>query len=476
VEQIPSPEPQVLEWIDSHAGEMVAATQSLIRIPSTKGHPATGAPFGLETRQALDCVLSIGESYGLTVKNLDGYAGHIEWRPAGVAAEAPIVGVLAHVDVVPAGDGWTHPPFDAVVDNGVLYGRGAIDDKGPLMAGLYATLALAACKVPAKRRLRVIVGADEESGFGCVAHYFAHEEMPVTGFSPDADFPLIHAEKGITNIELKAAAPAGDAAVTVTSLHGGRRPNMVPDTAEAMLQGDPRIIGETAQRLAGLPKIETETMADGARLKVVARGVSAHGMAPHLGDNAVVTLAAALRDAAPIGETQAILLGLIATLGSDITGGALGIAGRDDVAGALTSNLGIAVWDGAEVTLTFNIRYPVTWTIDDVLGGVRRRTAGTPLTVGTVRDQGPLHVPMDDPLVATLLDVYRSDTGDMSPPETTGGGTYARAMKKGVAFGAAFPGTPGRPHEVDERWDVADQLRATKIYAKALMRLLNESE
>ena len=181
---------------NAHRDELIEKTQRLLQVPSVKGDPAPGAPFGAETRRALDLALGFAAEYGLTVRNLDGYAGHAEWVGEGVAPGAEIVGVLAHVDVVPEGDGWKHPPFGAQIADGKIFARGAIDDKGPAMAALFGMLAVKECGVPLAKRLRLILGADEESGFGCVKHYFAHEEMPATGFTPDGMFPLVYAEEG----------------------------------------------------------------------------------------------------------------------------------------------------------------------------------------------------------------------------------------------------------------------------------------
>ena len=181
---------QLSAWLDAHRAEIVETTQALLQIPSVEGEAAPGAPFGMETVRALDYALEVAAKFGLTTKNVDGYAAHAEWTAPGVPAEAPIVGVLAHVDVVPPGSGWSHPPFGAEIADGKIYARGALDDKGPAMAGLWAILALKECGVPLSRRIRLILGANEESGFGCVKHYFSKEEMPVAGFTPDAMFPL----------------------------------------------------------------------------------------------------------------------------------------------------------------------------------------------------------------------------------------------------------------------------------------------
>jgi len=455
-------------WVDAHADEIVATTQGLMRIPSVKGDPAPGAPFGVETAMALQYVLDAGTSRGLVARNLDGYAGHLEWCAAGVVEDADIVGVLAHVDVVPAGDGWAHAPFGAEFDGGVLYGRGAVDDKGPAMAGLFAVLAVAECGVPASKRVRLILGADEESGFGCVKHYFAHEEMPVTGFTPDGRFPVVHAEKGIANIEVVLSGPFTAGTLHLERLSAGRRPNMVPDLAESAWSGAAEEISRLDTALSGANGIQVAER-HGDRISVNGLGASAHGSTPDEGVNAVSVLCQSLQDA---GFALSPALASVHKWARDTRGGALGIAGRDDVAGELTSNLGIATYDKWRLSLTFNIRYPVTWTADKVVEMARPVAEAAGAAIHLQADQAPLHVPLGDPLIDTLLAVYRTETADIGPPLTMGGGTYARVMRKGVAFGPEFPSGAGGAHQPDEHWPVEHLIRATKIYAKAIARLV----
>ena len=465
---------QVSEWIEAHRQEIVETTQALLQIPSVEGKAAPGAPFGAETRQALDYSLSVTERYGLATKNLDGYAAHAEWTAPGVAPDAPIVGVLAHVDVVPAGEGWAHPPFGAEIDNGKIYARGATDDKGPAMAALWALLAVRECAVPLTRRIRLILGANEESGFGCVKHYFAHEEMPVTGFTPDAMFPLVYAEKGIANAVLTQPVPPEGGPIHIASLSGGQRPNMVPDTAKALLKGEMPLAAVIA-RLNAVVGVTTQELGDGT-LRVMAKGVSAHGSTPENGVNAVAVLCDALL-LLDHHEDQIAVIQQIRAWAEDTTGGALGIAGQDDVAGPLTCNLGVAALEDGQMSLTFNIRYPVTWNSETLRGCLEAGIVGSGWNLNSLTDQAPLYVPLDDPLVSTLLQVYRDETGDETAPLTMGGGTYARAMQKGIAFGPGFRDadpSDGGPHEKDECWPVEHLIRATKIYARALARLASE--
>lgn len=456
---------QLSTWIDDHADEILRTTQELLKIPSVTGEPATNAPFGVETAHALEYALGVGGDHGLATKNLSGYAGHVEWRADGVDEKAEIVGVLAHVDVVPEGDGWVHPAFGAEVDNGVLYGRGAVDDKGPAMAGLYAVIALAACKVPLAKRVRLILGTDEESGFGCVQHYFANEEMPVTGFTPDGRFPVVFAEKGIANLDVTWDGPLKIGSLDLVSMAAGRRSNMVPDLAIAVVEGG---VDEAYRLSAALPEGAVEVSEGHRRLTITARGVSAHGSTPDQGKNAIAALIEMLRKT---GLTLSAGWETLDRWAKDIVGTSLGIEGADDIAGPLTSNLGIGTYKEGKLALTFNIRYPVTWTIDDLLKKSAPMIDSVGARLSSHTDSKPLYVPVDDPLMTALLEVYRAETGDMRPPATMGGGTYARVMKKGVAFGPEFEGPTGGAHQPDEHWPVDHLIRACKIYARALARL-----
>jgi succinyl-diaminopimelate desuccinylase len=417
----------------------------------------------------LECALAHARKLGLTTKNVDGYAGHAEWAAPDVDPKAPIVGVLAHVDVVPAGDGWNSPPFAAEIVDGKIVARGALDDKGPAVAGLFAIAAVAASGLAPSRRIRLILGADEESGFECVKHYFAHEEMPATGFTPDAVFPIVYAEKGIANAVVSGPLPDG-LHLTLKSMRGGSRPNMVPDFAQAVVQSQGPVESVVA-RLNSVVGVQAVPMEDGAGVRIAAKGVAAHGASPTEGVNALGVLFDALLMLEH--EEQAEAIKRLRDWAQDTTGAALGIAGSDPVSGSLTCNLGLGELAHGHFVLTFNIRYPIDWDSSVLRARLAAGLAHTGFSLKELSDQPPLYVPLDDPLVATLLAVYRAETGDhTSEPQTMGGGTYARAMAKGVAFGPAFPGATGPgPHQANEAWAIDDLLKAAKIYAKALCRL-----
>lgn len=142
-------------------------------------------------------MMELGKKDGFTAKEVGNVAGHLEY---GQGEE--LVGVLGHVDVVPVGDGWTNGPFEPTLRDGKLYARGVADDKGPTIAGYYALKIIKELGLPLSRRVRIIIGSDEESGMSCVERYFETEEQPTLGFVPDAEFPIIHAEKGISELDV----------------------------------------------------------------------------------------------------------------------------------------------------------------------------------------------------------------------------------------------------------------------------------
>lgn len=453
---------QLDDWITAHSGEIIEKAQGLIRIPSVLGDTIPGAPYGAETRRALDYVIDLAHRYGLRTKMFDGHAAHAEF-----GSGDRLIGVLSHVDVVPEGQDWTYPAFGGVVDDGKLFGRGAIDDKGPCIASLYGMFAVKEIGVEAHSRVRAIVGADEETGFRCVDYYFAHEEMPVVGFTPDGSFPAIFAEKGIAVPALQSRMPTVEGDVRLVAIRGGERSNMVPDRAVATLAGSAESLKAAADTVEA-HGVSTEMSGD--KLTVRSVGVSAHASHADKGVNAVKVLADALLGSGVLPTCQEWLTNL-RNLAADTTGGILGIAGKDDVCGELTCNLGVLETRGNLVNARFSIRYPVTWAGDDVKTRVTEAANGLGYSLVDWDDSPPLYVPEDDELVQTLLEVYRKQTGDMRPPKTMGGGTYARSLKKGIAFGPDFPGAPDVAHKADEHWRVDELILATRIYAKAIARL-----
>lgn len=441
---------------------LVKDTQTILRFASVREAPAgSDMPFGRENAAALEFFLELGRQLGFKTENFSGYAGHVEY---GQGEE--ILGVLCHLDVVPAGDNWTYPPFGGIIANHRLYGRGAVDNKGPAMACLYGLAALKSMGFGPKRRIRLIVGLDEESHWECMKHYLQHAEKPSLGFAPDAEFPIINAEKGILVAGIKGAVPESRR-WQLLSIQGGSRPNMVPDGCRVRLNS-PGQEAEQSELLVALESVGAKAMisCSGPVAELVFSGVSAHASMPHLGDNAVYH---ALRFLASLGFG-----GLVGTLAEKLAfqhhGQGLGIGFADQESGSLTVNLGVIAGQGDTLEVKLDIRYPVTFSEEQVVAGLRA-AIGQEAVFTHEGAIGALHVPSDSYLIKTLQRVYQLCTGDEPNLLAIGGGTYARAIEQAVAFGPVFPGQPELAHQRDEHIAIDDLVKLTWIYAEAMMAL-----
>ncbi|MFT8872092.1 MAG: dipeptidase PepV [Sporolactobacillus sp.] len=455
--------------------DFLADLQELVAIHSTKALSGAGMPFGPGPREALDKMLAFGARDGFRTKNIDGYAGYIEYGPEDAAQ---YIAVLGHVDVVPATGKWTSDPFVVRLEDGTLYGRGVIDDKGPTMAAYYGLKALKASGAPLKHRIRLVIGTDEESGCECMSYYNAHEPMALFGFAPDAEFPLIYAEKGRIALRLDVAGTReNDAPLRLRSFHSGTRVNMVPDHAESLVSGsEAAYCAESvlaALRMAGRT-VSADALADG-NWKITVKGQSAHGSEPQSGVNAAFLLAGALVKF-PFADGAKTFLKLLAeTLADDFDGQRLGIACSDSISGKLTVNAGIAEFkETAGGSVSLDIRCPVKASLDQINKTLTQAADALKLRIGGQTRSEPLYVDPAHPGVQILKHVYEQHTGQQHVELlTSGGGTYAQYLDAGVAFGACMPSYPYTGHQVDEHVPLDDLLLAGQIYADALAQLGN---
>lgn len=413
--------------IDELREEMIQTLKGWIQVPSVKTAPEPGAPFGREVRRALDLVLSDAAAMGFETRNFDGYAGDVRMGPLGVDPLA----ILVHLDVVPAGDGWTVPPFAAEIEDGRMYGRGMSDDKGPAAAALYAMYAMKKAGLPLKREVRLIFGCDEESGWECMKYYMAHCDMPRTGFSPDASYPVINTEKGLLHLSLRAGYASDGLRVKEISV--GERCNVIPGIATALVEGDEALCSRI-NHLAGDMHIQVEAkMQDGLAL-LTSTGVPGHAAYPEAARNAIGQLLLMLRALGVTGPLRT----LADQVGMEYDGLGLGIRCMDESSGSLTCNLGILRYnekDGLYATL--DIRYPILCDHAALTASVRAALEGVEVTVD--EQKNPHHVAPNSKLVMALLDAYHEATDRPRECVATGGGTYARVLEEGVAFGSVFP-------------------------------------
>lgn len=413
--------------------EMIEALQKLVSFQSIAKEEGPEYPYGKEVCGAKEYVLELAKSFGMRVEDVPDKYAYIE------IGEGPrLIGILSHLDVVPAGDGWTQDPFGGEIVDGKIYGRGTTDDKGPTIAVLYAMKALKE-KTTLSARIRLILGQTEENGeWRDIEAYTDAEEIPECGFTPDGDFPAIQNELGAMVFQVQMPQSG------FLQGEGGTAPNMVPARARV--------------------KTEFGTYE--------ASGKACHGCAPWLGLNGISELMEKVHQAEPENRFVRMYADLI---GKTIYGEKLGIAAEDE-SGKLTLNVGLLEVRDETTTLMVDIRYPAKKNPDEISGSLVRQFSSYGASCECVYHVRPLYTPSDSPVLGALLSAYREVTGDDSRPISIGGGTYAKAMPNMVAFGPNFPGHENREHMEDEYILVEDFLKLEEIYERALAYLLDSSD
>jgi succinyl-diaminopimelate desuccinylase len=462
-----------MEEVLKRKEDLIKDLQGILKIKSVldEENSTPNAPLGQGVKDALQYLLDLGEKDGFTAKNVGDLAGHLEMGDG-----KDLLGILCHVDVVPEGDGWSVDPYGGEVKDGKIYSRGASDDKGPTMAAYYAMKIVKELGLPIEKRVRMIIGTDEESNWRCVEHYFKHEEMPSIGFAPDADFPIINAEKGIADydIVLPFSVIEEQADITLLSFQSGRRYNMVPDFASAVLTFDGEKTDILQRYSDFLQKIglKGKYFIDNGELHLELEGVSAHGMEPKNGKNAGLLLTTFLNELDLDTSAKRYIDFAVNFLFDQSRGEGLGVQYQDEITGDLTINVGKMVYEvNSGGRFGLNMRYPVTFDMEKNKKIINDKVNEKGFVIENFSDSKPHHVDANTDLVKTLQKVYEEQTGEKAELLSIGGGTYARSLKSGVAFGALFPGRPDVMHQKDEFMFIEDLIKATAIYAQAIFEL-----
>ncbi|MDR1966276.1 MAG: Sapep family Mn(2+)-dependent dipeptidase [Synergistaceae bacterium] len=454
------------DLVDANFDDLVSSLSEVIRVPSVldEGSVSQLHPFGPDVTAALEKFLGIAEELGFKTANIDNMVGYAE------IGSGELFGVLAHLDVMPVGNAsnWKRPPFGAAIEGGLLYGRGASDDKGPAVSALYALKALLDSGVPLRRRFRLIVGLDEESGFRCIERYKKTEDIPAMSFSPDAMFPVVNAEKGIMNVVMSKKISRMDSMglPELAGISGGDRFNIVPDDLALLFRNASAANLERVLMPTGATVLDT-----GAGVLAHVPGRSAHAMAPETGENAIqkfLGLVTSLDFGPP--ELHAELVKLGGLFKMEVDGATLGVACSDDVSGRLTCNLGAISLDGAVLSVKCDIRYPVTASGDFIIGALQKSADAIGWEMEISRHSPPLFVSPDSELVETLLGAYEAVTGESGSPMSMGGGTYCKALPNSVSFGALFPGEDETAHQPDEYVPLESLRLMTHVFAEAVSR------
>jgi len=435
----------VKAMVDTYFPRFKEDLTKLIAIDSKNAPPDGNAPFGKGVQLALETTLGITKDFGFkTFIEPEGYYGYAE-----IGDGDELMGVLGHLDVVPADnvDAWNTPPFELTEKDGNLHGRGVIDDKGPMMAALYGLKILLDNGAKLNKRVRFIFCTDEESLWRGVKKYIEKEELPKFGFTPDADFPLLYAEKGLVEYNLIA----NDA--EAVDFQGGTAYNAVADKASVPYSD------EIASNMDSLD-YKYEKIED----RLVAKGKAAHAMVPEEGVNAIIHLAEALVKSGKTGS----MLKFLTEVGNDPFGVKIFGDVSDDVSGRLKFNVGLVDFKPGNQTVGIDIRFPVTYEKEKVDKALEE--AGKPYGVRVEQFDylRSLYIDVNTPLVKSLMQAYQDVTGDMeSQPISTGGATFARSMDNIIAFGALMPGADKTEHQANESANIEDMKKAIQIYTRA---------
>lgn len=454
--------------IEEMSEEIIKSTQGIVRIKSVEGEPREGMPFGEGPYNALKYALDLSERLGFKTVNLENYIGYAEY---GEGEE--YIGVLGHLDVVPEGDGWFYPAYGAEIHDGKIYGRGTMDDKGPIISALYGLKAIKDSQIKLSKKVRIIFGTNEESGCGEIEHYFKTEKAPVAGFTPDAEYPIINGEKGLTIFDfVKDLKFVGNNDV-IKYIKGGQKANMVPDYCEAgVITNQVQKVLLYAHNFKEITGYDVTAEVKNDMVVIKSVGVSAHGSTPELGQNAIMQLFGFIEQ---LGFEDSDILDFIKFyneyVGLETDGEAFGVGLRDDVSGNLSFNVGTIDINEDRAKMTVNLRYPVTCTFEEMMKGINATLEGSGIRVENMEHQKPLYFPEDHPIIKTLSKVYEEQTGAKASLLSIGGGTYAKEMPNIVAFGPLFPGEPELIHQANEYIKIEDLIKNTKIYAQAIYEL-----
>ena len=462
---------QIEDYFVNHKDEMLNDICSIIKIKSDREEAIPGMPFGKGPAKALEAALNLAEGMGFITKNYDNYVGTIDFNENEKGLD-----ILAHLDVVPASDDWVvTKPFEPLIKDGKLYGRGSADDKGPAIVALYALKAVKDLNIPLTKNVRLILGTDEECGSEDIDYYYKIEkEAPMT-FSPDADFPVINIEKGRLASTFEAKFEEEVTLPRILCVQSGVKANVVPDQATATIEGfNQNVIKkylEAAEKKTGI-KFTVHEEANG-KLTISAKGSGAHASTPEKGDNALTGILELLKDI-PFAKSEGFnRLCEVQKLfpHGDFNGEASKVKMSDEISGELTITLDIFEYTTNSLSGVFDCRAPICATNENLRDVLRDTMKKENIILSSDDLTEAHHVSADSDFVRTLLKCYEEYSGRQGECLAIGGGTYVHHLKNGVAFGCTMPGTENNMHGNDEFANIDELVLSAKIFTAVIIDL-----
>lgn len=455
--------------IENLKDELITSVQEIIKIKSVEKEGKPGKPFGDGVAAALDYALKLADSMGFKTTNLDGYVGYAEYGEG-----SDYIAILGHLDVVPEESGWIYPAYGGEIHDGRIYGRGAVDDKGPTIAALYALKVIKDLNLALSTKVRIIFGTNEETGCHDMEYYVQKEKPPLYGFTPDGDYPVIQGEKGTIKLNIiKEIKRTASSVHQLTTLKAGERLNIVPDYCIA------KITTENADEVLEVCKafitesgFNIEAARDDDSVMIEAFGKAAHGSTPELGENAIMNMLALLgKFEFGSSDINSVISYLNKYIANETNGQSLGIGLKDEASGSLTLNIGKITLEDNRIIVGCDIRFPVTFKLQDVIEQLSLRCNEAGMSLEVFEDNEPLYFPKDHCLISILNKVFNEQTNLVLSPKTIGGGTYAKYLSNTVAYGTIMPGKPHVEHQANEYIEIEDLLLDAKIYAHAIYEL-----
>lgn len=447
---------QIHKYIYDNKDEMISFLSKLISYPSTQGEALENKPFGEECAKVLDEYLKKAESFGFKTKNFENYAGHADMNDL-----KPEIGILCHLDVVPAGTNWTSDPFCAEVRDDKIFGRGAIDDKGPAAASLFAMKCIHDLDIPLKKGVRIIVGCNEENGSEDMEYYTKHEKFPPKLVTPDGNYPVINIEKGMLRCKISAKNLHDD----IIYIKGGSVINAVPEYCEALIKN--KTVSEISKYTESINYGTFDVSEYDGNIKIVSHGKCEHASTPERGINAVTAMLDLLAKVygGKIGKLSDIFKA------GETDGESAKIKCSDDKSGALTLVLSVIDYENDVLTAYADSRFPVSKTLDEISKALINTLGENGFESEIILGSEPHYVDSESDFVKSLLRVYEDVTGEKGECIAIGGGTYVHDTESGVAFGAEFPGEDNHMHGADEFIKIKSLLMNAEIYARMILSL-----
>ena len=453
---------RIIEYFENHKHQLLGLISELVEIPSVKGEAEEGKPFGPRPYEALCRALEFADVFGFRTENCGGYVGTVD-----MGEGEPELGILAHLDVVPAGDGWHTDPYKMTVDGDRILGRGVSDDKGPAMCALFAMKAVKDMGIALSKNCRLILGTDEECGSSDLKHYFRTAKPPKYTFTPAANFPVTNGEKGRFTKHFFADVDLSGDVKKLVSFNAGAAENVVPSFAEAYVSG----IDE--KEIKNAINLSKNTGADFAFEggKIVCSGTSSHASLPEKGNNPITALIEMLSKIDFDKNSKKLISSLnVLFPHGKWNGEAFGVSMSDKL-GALTLSLDIVRFDGSKLEGCFDTRTPMCSTRENCALVIADRLEKHGFSIENTEMIKPHYVDENSEFVQTLLSAYEEFSGDKGDCICMGGGTYVHDIDTGVAFGAISRDTQTNMHGADEFMPINDLLTAAEIFTRVIINI-----